>query len=242
MESREKLSNLSIQEMWLSHRVTNETVNSRAHLGRHIFDDGEKVELLFPFSEKNGELTHIAYGVDYEVQRNKPIGATLVEIGIDGTYSVLTEVPIKILSLDNAVARVGDESVQILNALDDSSRKAIAFDPAIDRFARTSDLKNRTIELFRAEAVYPRWVEIKEKEVKFSVDKAKRKIEEAELESIHLNLNMVRDGKLLFRQYVANVKYIDPIDRRHVIQPSDARRITLYDLSLWRELVLNANS
>lgn len=243
MLQRERLTELNIQELWLSHAETRVTVNSKAFLGKNLRDDGTRVELLFPFNQaKNEELTHIALGVDYEVQKNKPIGATKVDIAKDGTYSVLTQVPIKILSLESAVARAGNNSVQVCTSIKDGQNRAIALDPVTDRFIRSSDLKNKTIELFKSEAIYLRWIEVREKEVNVNVWKASKVIEEAHLKNINLDLTYLREGKVVFRRYNASVKYIPALERNNIIQPSNARRVTLFDLSLRNEQVLSANT
>lgn len=231
-QPRERLTDLDIQTIYLVHPRTEQCINSFG-LRWNISDDGSSVEITFPFVEgKNEELTHVLFGVDYEISHNKEV-ATPIDINIDGTYSCFPGIPIQIVSVDNAVAVAGNQSLRVKKDVQDGDAQAIAFCFITNRFIRSPDLKNRQIRLYRAEAVYPRWVEISTKAVRTKeggVDVLNEK--ERPLEEIDLYLFTKENGSKFHRRYKATVPYVAPDQRKHAILPGNARRIRLEGLDL----------
>lgn len=229
--SRTKLTDLKIWMIYLSHPRTGAAINSFG-VRKSLMDDGKVVEINFPFENgKNEELTNVLFGVDYEILENQKV-TNPINIDIDGTYSLFTETPIKILSLDNAIARSKDTPIRVVPQLKDSDTKAIAYCPETNRFARTSDLRNKRIELYRADAVYPRWVETpyeigasREGDINV-INKQERR-----LKVVHLRVFTIEDGRKWHRQYDAELEYIPPAERGIVRQPGNARRIRFKSLT-----------
>ena len=232
MSMRERLTELDIQLIWLSHPRTGDVIESYGIINNTLLDDGETVEIYFPFSSAiNEELTHVVLGEDYVIQTDEPLGTTKIDVAIDGTYGVFTGVPIKILSVEGAIARSRKGAVRVLPQLGESDRMAIAYCPEKNRFARTNDLKNSPIELFRAQAVYPRWVE-RRRELKES--KVGNRLEDQPLEKIELHLYLMQGADIYYRIYLAQVNRVPTQECRTVgqLQPKDARRVKLHSLVL----------
>jgi hypothetical protein len=195
-------------------------------------DDGETVEINFPFKNgKNEELTNVLFGVDYEILKNQKV-TNPINIDIDGTYSLFTETPIKILSLDKAIARSKDTPIRVVSQLKDSDKRAIAYCPDTDRFVRSSDLRNKRIDLYQADAVYPRWVE-----TPFEIGASREgsinviNKQERRLKIIHLRVFTFEDGQRRHRQYNAELEYVPPAERGLIRQPGNARRIRFKSLT-----------
>jgi hypothetical protein len=240
--SRTKLTDLKIWMIYLTHPRTGAAIDSLG-VRKSLMDDGEAVDINFHFKNgKNEELTNVLFGVDYEILRNQKV-TNPINIDIDGTYSLFTETPIKLLSLDKAIARSKDAPIRVVSQLKDSDTRAIAYCPDTDRFVRSSDLRNKRIDLYRADAVYPRWVETphemgasREGDINV-INKQERR-----LKTIHLKVFTVEDGQKWHRQYDAVLEYIPPAERGTIRQPRNARRIRFKSLTKTHHNLLVENA
>lgn len=230
---RERLTNLDVQKIWLSHTLTGEPINSFGVLNNSFRDDGETVEITFPFNVAiNEELNHVIFGEDYEIQIDKPVDCK-VDIAIDGTYSVFTEIPIKIIDLDGAIARTKQNNVKVVSKIDDSSRLSIAFCQETNRFLRTPDLRGKAIELFRAKVIYPRWVDYRKEMINTNEGKAEiLKSIWQPLKELNLHLFTVEDDVIFYRTYLAQIRRVPIKERQYLAQPKNARLVKLHDLVL----------
>lgn len=213
---------------------------SLADLGQISHRNGV-TEILFKFDPtKNEEMTHIFFGVDYEIFLNKPAPETRISIATDGTYKGQTDAAIKVNDLSGAVAVVGDESVAILDEVTEDDTMVISYCPEVDRFVVSPDLRKSTIHLYRVDCIYPRWIDYKRKRV--PVD---RGIKEAEvpLEWIYLvstSVEMTNEGKRSFgRRWKGELEYWSPKKRTSCPpQPDNARRIKFQNIQLVEEILL----
>jgi hypothetical protein len=233
---REKLTELAVQKIWLSHPLTGDPVNRYGIINETLRDDGETAEISFPFDVAvNEELNHILFGEDYEIRLEQPVGSQKIEIGNDGTYFDVTGVPIRIVDLELAIASSTKGSVKIVPELTDSSFRSISFSPDTNRFSRTTDLKGKSIDLYRATAVYPRWIEsrkamTKKREGGLEIER----LEDQPLKEMNLHCFVVEDGINVYRSYLAKVRNVPVQERKNLmaLQPKKARRIKLHDLVL----------
>lgn len=242
--ARQKFTELNLQRLFLEHPRWGSVPYSLGDIGQ-LVDDGDSLEVLFKFDpSKNEELTHIFFGLDYEIWEDKPaVGVTLI-LNVDGTYKSNTDASIKVVNLDSAVAVSDDESISIVNRVSEDDYRAISYSTDVDRFAFSSDLRNKKIQVYRANCIYPRWIESKKRELPASRG---RKMENAPLDFIYIITTSVDviDGQKIgaMRRYKAHLEYHDA---RMIAacprQPDNARRIKFNNIQLIEEKTLVPNN
>lgn len=201
--------------------------------------EGDHLIITFPFSDAaNEELTNITFGVDYTIEKGTVPLESPIDVGIDGSLSTVRGLPFVIRSLDNASAVSGAEPLSILPAIGEKDTWAIAYDSTTRRIIRSRDLKNKPIQIYKADAFY-----IRAAETKYTSGLASKGIrrEEVPLNEIHL-LAFCRgekEGETVYLEYVCKPEFVPNKDpRRWQTPPSNARTVRFVEINLITRQIL----